>query len=37
VDLDGEGISLRRGYIYMIHLDRAVILVASGMAELVSL
>jgi len=37
VDLDGEGISLRRGYIYMIHLDRAVILVASGLAELVSL
>ncbi|MEM4971718.1 MAG: hypothetical protein QXE01_10765 [Sulfolobales archaeon] len=33
VDLEGEGLSLRRGYIYMIHLDHAMILIASGLAE----
>lgn len=37
VDLDGEGFSYRKGYIYMVHLDRAVILVISGLADLVSL
>jgi len=36
VDLYGEGLSLRRGYVYMIHIERAIMLVATGLADLVS-
>jgi len=37
VDLEGEGLSLRRGYVYMVHMDKAIVLVASGLAELVTI
>ncbi len=37
VDLYGDGIRLRRGYIHMIHMDRAVILESCGMVELVKI